>query len=230
MCWCVDVNVVLPLKKRHTSEKILILFKGESLSKWCIQIGHKGGHWWTAWLSHVCLRLCFLLLLAMLHVSFSHAWSASKPKEERVDIFSQAVHLFNNPSKKVHVFPWNLLQKMPRKSSLFVALGECHFSTSWWHLLGKSQPACDEPWMNKHNATRGTIEKSTMANIPHVNCDCTEHWLHLTIRHSNELGVSLKGSKSSDRGKIIHQVCTESHSYKARHGNESLCKNVRSLN
>lgn len=132
--------------------------------------------------------------------------------------------------KKVHVFPWNLLQKMPRKSSLFVALGECHFSTSWWHLLGKSQPACDEPWMNKHNATRGTIEKSTMANIPHVNCDCTEHWLHLTIRHSNELGVSLKGSKSSDRGKIIHQVCTESHSYKARHGNESLCKNVRSLN
>lgn len=107
---------------------------------------------------------------------------------------------------------------MPRKSSPFVALGEWHFSASWWHLLGKSQPACDEPWMDKHNATRGTIEKSTMANIPHVNYDCTEHGLQLTIRHSNELGVSSKGSKSSDRGKIIHQVCTESRSNKARHG------------
>lgn len=179
----------------------------------------------------------------MLHVSFSHAWSSSKPKEKSVDMdiyYSSHIFpgcsklsvqfLFLNTSKLCLFFPeiCQILSKSA-KSSLFVTLGECHFSASWWHLLEKSQPACDEPWMDKHNATRGTIEKGTMANLPHANCKCTEHWLQLTIRHFNELAISLKGSKSRSREKIIHRICTESLSYKARHGNESLRKNVQSL-
>lgn len=132
-----------------------------------------------------------------------------------------SVHHFNNLSKKCKFFLKfvNFSLKKCQKKVLYLQLRENDISQPVGDIYqGKvNQPVTSLEWTNTM-PQEAPLKKSTMANIPHVNCDCTEHWLQLTIRHSNELGVSLKGSKSSDRGKIIHQVCTESHSNKARQG------------
>ncbi len=168
-------------------------------------------------LTFPCLSVvvCFLLLLARrMHVSFSHAWSASKPKEKSEDTeMYYSSHTFSGCSKNCQCIFQQSFEKEPdfpeiceirskkcQEKVLYLELWENAISQPVGDIYwGKVNQPCDDTWMDKHNATRGTIEKGTMANIPHVNCDCTEHRLQFTIRHSNELGVSLKCSKSSDR-------------------------------
>ncbi len=128
--------------------------------------------------------VCFLLLMAMLHVSFSHAWSASKTKKKREDreiyysshticqcIFQQS---FEKEPDFPEIFKFSLKSakkklsnssagRMPFLSQLVTFTGQK--STSLWrHLNGQTQCHKRHHWKRHHGK--------------HTTC---ELWLHRAL-------------------------------------------------
>ncbi len=199
-------------------------------------------------LTFPCLSVvvCFLLLLARrMHVSFSHAWSASKPKEKSEDTeMYYSSHTFSGCSKNCQCIFQQSFEKEPdfpeiceirskkcQEKVLYLELWENAISQpvgdiywgkvnqpvttlEWTNTMPQEAPLKKAPWQTYHmwTVTAQSTDFSSLFDIP---MNLAFHWsaVNQVIERENN-----------------SQSLAESHSYKARHGNESLRKNARSRN